>query len=346
MSLSSSFASSIEDAEERSYDSRSFEDESEDFSSSRSGSEEKKTKPKPKPLKNNGVAYSVSNNYFQQHKNGPLVVLFFKEECPYCRELKPTWNKVAKLLPQRWPNAPKVVRMDMTKFSGVKKSIGFPTVPMIAMYKPKKPVVFVVTKDRLTSNLIKIIEDYYKNDKLPRDVSEYKIGLPDGRFPLEEQQQQQQQKQPLQRPNITQEPKQIGVQEQKPRVQEVKTIEEPVRQSTISNRKSVAYTQQDNNNNNNISAAVQQQTTLRPFPLAVAASAQTQDYSKAIEDVQNEVKSLKQEMASMNQKMDEVITYVEKFLQQKGNANKPETDDHERIFGKLLETLVRNKNKL
>lgn len=105
-------------------------------------SHEKRDKQKKeREKKNNGVALSISNNEFQERKKGDIVVFFFKETCPYCRELKPNWNKVAKLLPERWTGKnkpPTIVRMDMNKFTTVMKYIGFPTVPCLAMYVAKQ----------------------------------------------------------------------------------------------------------------------------------------------------------------------------------------------------------------
>lgn len=171
-----------------------------------SSSTETNEKKKKVPLKNNQVARSISNSEFQDYKNGDTVIFFFKESCPFCRELKPTWNKVAKIIPSRWRNeqmsssvssdspvknnkAPRVVRMDMNKYDKVKRDIGFPTVPMIAMYKKNKPVVFITTKDRMCSNLLAIIENYYKGDKLPKDKSEYVVANKNGLWPHDDKKQ-------------------------------------------------------------------------------------------------------------------------------------------------------------
>jgi thiol-disulfide isomerase/thioredoxin len=164
--------------------------------------DKEETKKKKKiPLKNNAVARSISNAEYQDLKNEDTVVFFFKATCPFCKDLIPVWNKVSKFLPLRWQNsqsssssrnsddgqkdkrAPTIVRMDMTKYNKVKNDIGFPTVPMIAMYKKGKPVVFITTKDRMAANLITIIENYYKGGILPKDPSETKVGTRMGQWP-------------------------------------------------------------------------------------------------------------------------------------------------------------------
>lgn len=48
------------------------------------------------------VAPSIRNAEFQRIKDGDAAVLFFRDTCPYCKEFKPTWNRIAKELKTRW----------------------------------------------------------------------------------------------------------------------------------------------------------------------------------------------------------------------------------------------------
>lgn len=150
------------------------------------------------------VAKSIRNAQYQELKNGDLAILLFRESCPFSRDFKPTWNRVAKELQNRWykgsvvyddesseassyggsddsrsksggsvqkklrvAKPPHVKKLDITKFPGVKNAIGFPTVPCIALYKKGFPVMFLTTKDRSLPNVLKQVEDYYKRQQFP-----------------------------------------------------------------------------------------------------------------------------------------------------------------------------------
>jgi len=142
------------------------------------------------------VAKSIRNREFQEKKNGDLAVLFFKEACPYCRDFKPTWNRVAKGLKKRWhqdsmvydedektvAKFPLVRKIDVAKFPNVQKMIGFPTVPTVALYKKGHLPVFLITKDRSLPNVLKQVENYYKRHEFP-PKGEYLIGNEYGEFP-------------------------------------------------------------------------------------------------------------------------------------------------------------------
>lgn len=150
------------------------------------------------------VARSVRNSEFQNLKDGDLCVLFFRESCPYCRDFKPTWNRVAKELKQRWNRAsivydgpdagegspvmrgiveaPQVVKLDVTKFPAVKNTIRFPTVPCVALYKKGARVLFYTGADRSLPTVLSVIEDYYRHNKKP-PVGQYKVGDANGNYP-------------------------------------------------------------------------------------------------------------------------------------------------------------------
>ena len=143
------------------------------------------------------------NPEFQEKRNGDLAVLFFKESCPYCRDFKPTWNRVAKGLNKRWfrdsvvlddetgelAPAPDVRKVDVAKFSNIQKSIGFPTVPCVALYKTGKPVIFLTTQDRSLPNILKLTENYYKRNQLP-PKGEYLQGNTYGQWPPSDESQE------------------------------------------------------------------------------------------------------------------------------------------------------------
>jgi hypothetical protein len=84
---------------------------------------------------------------------------------------------------------PEVRRVDVTKFEPLKKSIGFPTVPMVALYKRDKPVVFLTTENRALHNILKLVENYYKRNQLP-PASECVIGTTNGTWPREPEKQE------------------------------------------------------------------------------------------------------------------------------------------------------------
>lgn len=144
------------------------------------------------------VAKSMRNAEFQEKRNGDLAVLFFKESCPYCRDFKPTWNRVAKGLNTRWlkdsvvydedeqklAKPPTVCKVDVAKFANIQRSIGFPTVPTVALYKRGEPVVFLTTKDRSLPNVLRLVEDYYKRHRLPPE-DEHLVGNNYGQWPKE-----------------------------------------------------------------------------------------------------------------------------------------------------------------
>jgi thiol-disulfide isomerase/thioredoxin len=44
------------------------------------------------------VARSIRNAEYQRLRDGDLAILFFREACPYCKDFKPTWNRVARKL--------------------------------------------------------------------------------------------------------------------------------------------------------------------------------------------------------------------------------------------------------
>jgi thiol-disulfide isomerase/thioredoxin len=150
------------------------------------------------------VAEMIKNAEFQEKRDGDLAVLFFKQSCPYCRDFKPTWNRVAKELKKRWSRGsvvydeeeqkiakcPPVRRMDVAKFSNVQKTIKFPSVPTIALYKRGKPVVFVTTQDRSLPNMLKIVENYYKRNELPPDT-DHVIGTVYGTWPEKPEEKQE-----------------------------------------------------------------------------------------------------------------------------------------------------------
>lgn len=133
-----------------------------------------------------------------------MAVLFFRESCPYCRDFKPTWNRVAKEMKHRWdrgsvvydgpgdatgtpdPNAivgpPEIVKLDVTKFPAVKNTIRFPTVPCISLYKRDAPVLFYTGTDRSLPTVLTVLEDYYKRHKKP-PTGTYVIGDDLGNYP-------------------------------------------------------------------------------------------------------------------------------------------------------------------
>ncbi len=144
------------------------------------------------------VARSIRNAEYQRLKDGDLAILFFRESCPYCKDFKPTWNRVARKLnegdhrrnylpgaearPDSYDDRLEVVKLDVTKFPAVKNYIQFPTVPCIAMYKRGKPVVFLTTQDRSLPNILGIIENYYTHSTMPLQ-GDFVIGTEDGRWP-------------------------------------------------------------------------------------------------------------------------------------------------------------------
>lgn len=142
------------------------------------------------------VAAPIRNSEFQQKRDGDIAVLFFKNYCPYCRDFKPIWNRVARSVKERWSRdsavydeetkslakPPEIRKMDVVKFANVQKSIGFNTVPTIALYKRNQPVVFLTTTNRSLPNILKQVEDYYKRNRLPPS-GEYLIGNEYGQYP-------------------------------------------------------------------------------------------------------------------------------------------------------------------
>lgn len=144
-------------------------------------------------------AKALTNAEFQEKRYGDMAVMFFKQTCPYCREAKEPWNQTAKAIMTRWnagpvsgktggkseraASQPEVRKVNVIKFANIKKTIGFPTVPCFALYKTGKPVIFLTTKDRSTTNMTKIIEDYYKYGKLP-PKDEYLVGTDMGTWPF------------------------------------------------------------------------------------------------------------------------------------------------------------------
>jgi thiol-disulfide isomerase/thioredoxin len=134
------------------------------------------------------VADRMLHSEYQVKKQGDLACLFFKQECPYCRDFKPTWNRVARKIEKRWPSRsvapPEVRRLDVNRYNTVQKNIGFPSVPCIALYKTGKPPVFLTTSDRSLSNMVKLVENYYLKDRLPPS-DECVIGTEAGQWPQE-----------------------------------------------------------------------------------------------------------------------------------------------------------------
>lgn len=155
------------------------------------------------------VAPSIHNSKFQELKEGDLAVLFFRESCPYCKDFKPTWNRVAKTVKERWSRGdsvvydgdedddssrsveersvelvrpPVIAKLDVTKFPAVKNRIRFPTVPCVALYKKGERVVFYTGKDRSLPHIVDVLENYYKRAKLPA-ADEYVLGTEHGSYP-------------------------------------------------------------------------------------------------------------------------------------------------------------------
>lgn len=135
------------------------------------------------------VAERMLHSEYQVKKQGDLACLFFKQECRYCRDFKPTWNRVARKIEKRWPSRtvtpPEVRRLDVNRYNTVQKNIGFPSVPCIALYKTGKPPVFLTTSDRSLSNMVKLVENYYLKDRLPPS-DECVIGTEAGQWPQED----------------------------------------------------------------------------------------------------------------------------------------------------------------
>lgn len=148
------------------------------------------------------VAPSIRNSQFQELKDGDLAVLFFRDSCPYCKDFKPTWNRVAKSIKERWNNGdslvyegsldsesldegkiagpPVVAKLDVHKFPAVKNRIGFPTVPCIALYKRGQPVVFCTSQDRSRPKMVRMLEQYYRDDIKP---AEHVVANEEGQWP-------------------------------------------------------------------------------------------------------------------------------------------------------------------
>ena len=67
------------------------------------------------------VAPSIRNSQFQRIKDGDVAVLFFRDSCPYCKDFKPTWNRVAREMKRRWNRGSLVYDGDVIKSSSDEK---------------------------------------------------------------------------------------------------------------------------------------------------------------------------------------------------------------------------------
>ncbi len=109
------------------------------------------------------VAPAVTANEWRQlrDENGDVAVLFFKQSCPYCREFKPTWNKVAKrlALDEKTQHIP-VVKVNVRSYPFVQREVGFRTVPTIVFYR-RDQEPFNYTGSRQVDDVERAIRNHY-----------------------------------------------------------------------------------------------------------------------------------------------------------------------------------------